>query len=316
MGYKKIKLSHISLKALEIGHLYTYPIYFQKDDGVYTKLIQSDAEFTKDIQKQIETLDITDVFVKLEDHDQYEKDTQNYLKKIVNDNNIPASLKSEILHEMAADVINDLLDGELNSKKIGQASDIVSDTVSLILSDTTAIKAMLKVTSHDYYTYTHSVNVSTYALGFGQYLKLKEEHLKVLGMAGIMHDVGKRKIPNEIINKNGKLTSQEFDLMKSHPTFGIEILTELGETNQLLLDIVEQHHEKLDGSGYPKGLKEEQIHIFSQIMSIADIFDALTTKRSYKDAMKSFEAFNIMHNHMKKELNQKLLRKFMEFMSN
>jgi len=315
MSYKKIKLSHISLKALEIGHLYNYPVYFKKDDGVYTKLIKKDTEFTKDIQKQIENLNITDVFVKYEDHDEYEKDTQNYLKKIINDENVSSELKSEILHEMAADVINDLLDGELSVKKIDQASDIVSDTVALILSDKTAIKAMLKVTSHDYYTYTHSVNVSTYALGFGEYLNLSEENLKVLGMAGIMHDVGKRKIPSEIINKNGKLTEEEFDLMKSHPTFGIEILKELGETNQLLLDVVEQHHEKIDGSGYPKGLKKDDIHIFAQIMSVADIFDALTTKRSYKDAMKSFEAFNIMHNHMKKELNPKLLRKFMDFMS-
>ena len=315
MSFKKIKLSHISLKALELGHIYKYPIYYKKDDGIYTKLIQKDTMFNTDIQKQIENLNIIDVFVKYEDHDKYEKDTQNYLKKIINDKNVPTSLKSEILHEMAADVINDLLNGELSAKKIDQASDIVSDTVGLILSDKTTIKAMLKVTSHDYYTYTHSVNVSTYALGFGEYLNLSEENLKVIGMAGVMHDVGKRKIPSEIINKNGKLTNEEFYLMKSHPTFGVEILKELGETNQLLLDIVEQHHEKIDGSGYPKGLKKNDIHIIAQIMSIADIFDALTTKRSYKDAMKSFEAFNIMHNHMKKELNPKLLRKFMDFMS-
>ena len=315
MRYKKIKLSHISLKALEVGHLYKYPIYYKKVDGVFTRLIHKDTLFTNETQKLIDKLNITDVFVKYEDHDEYEKDTQHYLKKIVNDKNVPSSLKSEILHEMAADVINDLLDGELSAKKIDQASDVISDIVNLILSDKTAIKAMLKVTSHDYYTYTHSVNVSTYALAFGEYLNLSEENLKLLGMAGVMHDLGKRKIPSEIINKDGKLTDDEFNIMKSHPTFGVEILNELGETNQLLLDIVEQHHEKLDGSGYPKGLQEKHIHIFAQIMSIADIFDALTTKRSYKDAMKSFEAFNIMHNHMKRELNPKLLRKFMEFMS-
>ena len=315
MSYKKVKLSHISLKALEVGHLYKYLIYYKKDNGVFSQLIQKDTLFTNYTQKLIEKLNITDVFVKYEDHDEYEKDTQNYLKKIVNDKNVPSSLKTEILHEMAADIINDLLDGELSTKKLDQASSVVSDTVDLILSDKTAIKAMLNVTSHDYYTYTHSVNVSTYALGFGEYLKLSEENLKVLGMAGVMHDLGKRKIPKEIINKNGKLTEDEFNLMKSHPTFGIEILQDLGETNQLLLDIIEQHHEKLDGSGYPKGLEGKEIHIFAQIMSVADIFDALTTKRSYKEAMKSFEAFNIMHNHMKREINQKLLRKFMDFMS-
>ena len=174
---------------------------------------------------------------------------------------------------------------------------------------------MLRVTSHDYYTYTHSVNVSTYALGFGAYLGFSKEQLHMLGMAGIMHDIGKRKVPKEIINKNGQLTNKEFEIVKEHPKYAVEILTKLGETNQTLLDIIEQHHEKLDGTGYPYGLKDKDIHPFSQIMAIADIFDALTTKRSYKDALKSFEAFNIMHNHMKHELNSKLLIKFMTFMS-
>ncbi|MEA3554759.1 MAG: HD domain-containing protein [Campylobacterota bacterium] len=124
---------------------------------------------------------------------------------------------------------------------------------------------MLKVTSHDYYTYTHSVNVSTYALGFGEYLNLSQENLKILGIAGVMHDVGKRKIPSEIINKNGKLTQDEFELMKSHPTFGVEILKNLGETNQLLLDVIEQHHEKIDGSGYPKRLKKIKYIYFHKL---------------------------------------------------
>ncbi len=315
MAFKQVKLSHISLKALEIGHVYTYPIYYKKDDDVYSILIEVNSTFTEQTKEKIDKYHIKDVFVQRKDHDEYEKDTQEYLKNIADNPNIPVELKSEILHEMAADVIDDLLDGDINTEKIEQANEIIKDTVGLLLKDKNAIKAMLKVTSHDYYTYTHSVNVSTYALGFGVFLGLKEEQLNLLGKAGIMHDIGKRKINSDIINKNGKLTDEEFNEIKKHPTYGVELLKELGETDQRLLNIVEQHHEKIDGSGYPYGLKAQEIDPFAQVMSIVDIFDALTTKRSYKDAMKSFEAFNIMHNHMKGELNHQLLKRFMLFMS-
>ncbi len=315
MSYKKIKLSHISLKALEVGHIYSYPIYYQKKDGVYSTIIHSNSQYTKDIERFILENNIEDVFVKVEHHQQYEEDITSYLKKIIHKDDIETDIKTDILHEMASDIINDLLEGDLNPQKLEQTNEVVNDTVNLILDDPTAIQAMLKVTTHDYYTYTHSVNVSTYALGFGQYLGFNKEQLSLLGRAAIMHDVGKRKISSEIINKNGKLTDDEFNEIKKHTTYGVNILKELGETNQILLDIVEQHHEKLDGSGYPYGLKDKEIHPFAQIMSIVDIFDALTTKRSYKDAMKSFEAFNIMHNHMKSELNLKLFKKFMAFMS-
>ncbi len=315
MEFKQIKLNHISVKVLEVGYTYGYSIYYQKVDLSYAIIINRGDKFTSTIKEQIEQQNIVDLYVLEKDHDKYEKDTQVYLKKIIKDDNVSVSLKSEILHEMAADVINDLLEGSINTQKIEQANEVVNDTVNLLLDDPKAINAMLKVTSHDYYTYTHSVNVSTYALGFGSYLNLGKEQLHMLGMAGIMHDLGKRKVPSEIINKNGKLTDEEFKVIKNHPTYGVEILKELGETNQVLLNIIEQHHEKINGKGYPYGLKDKEIHPFAQIMTIADIFDALTTKRSYKDAMKSFEAFNIMHNHMKQELNSKLLKKFMHFMS-
>jgi putative nucleotidyltransferase with HDIG domain len=202
----------------------------------------------------------------------------------------------------------------VSKSKIDRAADLVNNTIQLILNDDSAVQAMLGVTSYDYYTYTHCVNVSIYALGFGAYLKLDENKLNILGRAGILHDLGKKKIPNDIVNKNGRLTEDEFETMKNHPTYAVEILKGLGETNKLILDAIEQHHEKLDGSGYPKGLRADEIHILSQIVAIADIFDALTTKRSYKDALTTFEALSIMKNEMSHELNEHLLAEFMLFM--
>ncbi|MEA3289746.1 MAG: HD-GYP domain-containing protein [Campylobacterota bacterium] len=316
MSYKKIKLSHASLKTLDPYHKYNYPIYYKRDsDGIFKKLLDKGDTYNEKIQQYIKNKNIKHIFVLYEDHEEYQHDIENYLKKIKDDSNVSNIKKSEILHELASDLMYDMLDGELNPKKIIQANNVVNDKVDLLLSDHNAVKAMLKVTSHDYYTYTHSVNVSTYALGFGSFLKLTDQQLRTLGMAGMMHDLGKKKIPSEIINKKGKLSDDEFKTMRSHPTFGVDLLKELGETNNLLFDIVEQHHEKLDGTGYPHQRTAKDIHPFAKIMAVCDIFDALTTKRSYKPAMKSYDAFSLMRHSMNNEIDQKILEQFIKFMS-
>ena len=316
MAYKKVKLNHISRKALEVGHVYKYPVFYKDIDDIYKVLIEKNESFIKETQDKIDKLQLKDLYVLTKDHPLYEKDTQEYIAKILDDDSISSKLKSEIIHDMASDTINELFSGEINKNKIDRSTELVNDTIQLILNDDSAAKAMLGVTSYDYYTYTHCVNVSIYALGFGAHLKLDKNKLNVLGRAGILHDLGKKNIPNEIVNKNGRLTDEEFSTMKNHPTLAVEILKELGEKNQLVLDAIEQHHEKLDGSGYPKGLKAQEIHILSQIIAIADIFDALTTKRSYKEALKTFDALSIMKNEMTSELNPHLLAEFMVFMGN
>ena len=316
MAYKKVKLNHISRKALEVGHVYKYPVFYKDIGDIYKVLIEENESFTKETQDKIDKLQLKDLYVLTKDHPLYEKDTQEYIAKILDDDSISSKLKSEIIHDMATDTINELFSGEINKNKIDRSTELVNDTIQLILNDDSAAKAMLGVTSYDYYTYTHCVNVSIYALGFGAHLKLDKNKLNVLGRAGILHDLGKKNIPNEIVNKNGRLTDEEFSTMKSHPSLAVEILKELGEKNQLVLDAIEQHHEKLDGSGYPKGLKAQEIHILSQIIAIADIFDALTTKRSYKEALKTFDALSIMKNEMTSELNLHLLAEFMVFMGN
>ena len=316
MAYKKVKLNHISRKALEVGHVYKYPVFYKDIGDIYKVLIEENESFTKETQDKIDKLQLKDLYVLTKDHPLYEKDTQEYIAKILDDDSISSKLKSEIIHDMATDTINELFSGEINKNKIDRSTELVNDTIQLILNDDSAAKAMLGVTSYDYYTYTHCVNVSIYALGFGAHLKLDKNKLNVLGRAGILHDLGKKNIPNEIVNKNGRLTDEEFSTMKSHPSLAVEILKELGEKNQLVLDAIEQHHEKLDGSGYPKGLKAQEIHILSQIIAIADIFDALTTKRSYKEALKTFDALSIMKNEMTTELNPHLLAEFMVFMGN
>jgi putative nucleotidyltransferase with HDIG domain len=123
----------------------------------------------------------------------------------------------------------------------------------------------MKIASYDYYTQTHSINVCVYALSLGSYLKLGDKMLEALGMAALIHDLGKSKVDSRIVNKKGYLTTAEFELMKSHPRYGYEIATNMGVKNALVLDGIRHHHEKLDGSGYPDGLKGREITLFARI---------------------------------------------------
>lgn len=156
---------------------------------------------------------------------------------------------------------------------------------SIMDSDAVAIDiGMLKVS--DEYTFKHSVDVAAMALIIGKNIGLKDEELKELGVAGLLHDVGKSQIPNEVLNKPGKLTDDEFALMKQHTLFGFKILKERGGFSDGVMKGVLQHHEKISGKGYPLGSGETDIHTFAKIISVADIYDALVTERPYK---KGFE---------------------------
>lgn len=313
MKSKSLKLKPASIKTLEKDRIYQYPIFISAGNKYYTRLIDIGKKFDNIVENKIIQENIQKIYIRFDDIESYQNDLQNFIGKTLKDKNVTSDVKSSIIHELSSNVVNDLLEGDISPKKIKDVKDVVNNTIDLILLDENAIHSMLQVTSYDYYTYTHSVDVSTYALGFGAYLGYDKEALYILGMAGMMHDLGKKRIDSAIVNKNGRLTDEEFEEIKKHSSYGVDILKEMKVENKTILKIVEQHHEKLDGSGYPNNLKGQEIHIYSQIIAIADIYNALTTRRSYKDALEPFEAFNIMGNHMQDGLNEELLKKFFRF---
>lgn len=158
-------------------------------------------------------------------------------------------------------------------------------------------------------TYRHCMTVTGYATAFGQHMGLAEEDIQLLAISGLMHDVGKVRIPLEILNKPGKLTSEEFELIKLHPVYSREILERDGQFDKLIVDAAGQHHEYLDGSGYPDGLAANRIGPLVRMITIADIFAALSERRAYKEPFPPEKAYAIM-DEMGGKLDQQLLRHF------
>lgn len=175
---------------------------------------------------------------------------------------------------------------------------------------------------HDFYTYDHSINVSMYCILIYQLLhpEASEQQIVNAGMGGFMHDIGKIKIPNRILNKVGRLTDEEFKEIQMHPTYGKDYLSLNGVKGppgaelDLIRDVVYQHHENFDGTGYPNKLKGEEIQLLARITSVADFFDAITTKRSYADALSVEEALNLMNRTAGKKLDPKVFDQFMAHM--
>jgi HD-GYP domain-containing protein (c-di-GMP phosphodiesterase class II) len=251
---------------------------------------------------------IKKVYIDRSEHSSYEQFYEAHFgKKPSAGNPITFTEKIDTMYKNASNALNELFNNPEKLSNYKESKKVVNELVDSVLDDDFAIKSLMQIATHDYYTHTHSINVAIYALSLGNFLGLRGEELEQLGESALLHDLGKSKIDPNIINKNGALTKEEFETMKKHPTFGVSLGLKLGIKNKKILEGIKYHHEKMDGSGYPSGLYKEEIPIYAKIVGMCDIFDALTSERSYKKAMTSFEALKLMKVEMSKHIDLKLL---------
>ncbi|MDE7300474.1 MAG: HD-GYP domain-containing protein, partial [Lachnospiraceae bacterium] len=161
------------------------------------------------------------------------------------------------------------------------------------------------------YTFKHSVDVATMSMIVAKRYGFSSQQVYEIGIAGLLHDIGKSQIPNEVLNKAGRLTNEEFALMKQHSVLGYRILAEKDDLSNNIKMGVLQHHEKINGKGYPMGVDESKISPFARIISVADIYDALVTERPYKKPFSPRDAVEMIMS-MTSELDIKVMRCFME----
>lgn len=157
-----------------------------------------------------------------------------------------------------------------------------------------ALLSVARLKTKDNYTYMHSVSVCALMMALGRKMKLDGDLLKELGMAGLLHDVGKIMTPDEVLNKQHSLTAEEFEVMKAHPRHGWEILERAYGASDMTLDVCLHHHERMDGRGYPDGLSGEGISLFARMGAVCDVYDAITSVRCYKAAWEPAEAIRKM----------------------
>lgn len=166
-----------------------------------------------------------------------------------------------------------------------QAQQVVTEITESVLRHPNALLSIARVKQADEYTYMHSVAVCALMIALARQLEFTDDQVQEAGMAGLLHDVGKMAIDDAILNKPSSLSDDEFDQIKRHPEFGVRYLQKGTEPiSRAVLEACYSHHEKIDGSGYPRGLRQEQISLLSRMAAVCDVYDALTSDRPYKQS--------------------------------
>ncbi|MHC1790235.1 HD-GYP domain-containing protein [Solidesulfovibrio sp.] len=196
---------------------------------------------------------------------------------------------------------------------IDEAKGLVEEIVKNVSSDFDSLLLVSKIKQYDSYTYTHGLNVSIFCVAFGIYLGLSKTTISGLALSGLLHDVGKSFIPLEILNKPGKLTVPEFEIMKLHPIYGAQIVSKSKDLLPEVINVCLEHHEKISGEGYPNRYANERITKPASLVSILDVFDALTSVRSYKNAMPKHKAVSIISSLKGVDFLPSLVDKFLKF---
>ncbi|AOT72895.1 HD-GYP domain-containing protein [Geosporobacter ferrireducens] len=204
---------------------------------------------------------------------------------------------------------NARLGNKLELDKIQQA---IEPFIKELIKDNNILSKIRKINILDQYTYSHSINVGVLAIITGKWLGFPLNELKELTLAGILHDIGKSMIPFEILNKPDKLTDEEFKMVKAHVIHGYNYLKKTPGISVDILDGIRQHHERMDGSGYPLNLKGFEIHKYARVIAVVDTFDAIISKRPYKSRKSPFEAIEILHNSLFHALDSHICNVFLD----
>jgi putative nucleotidyltransferase with HDIG domain len=194
--------------------------------------------------------------------------------------------------ECVKDILHDL--GTGNSIDMEKINNVADSVVIGADQNKDIVRCLNQIKSSDEYLYTHSINVSLLSMLLGKWLGLDAVEIKQLVQAGLLHDIGKVKVSPQILNKPGKLTKEEYEEIKKHTVYGYRILEKEKDISRDICAAVLMHHEKEDGSGYPMGITGKKINKLAKIISVADIYDAMTSNRVYKGKESAFQVFRMM----------------------
>lgn len=196
--------------------------------------------------------------------------------------------------------------------ELEQVNPVINKMSASILRNQNALLGLSRIRVMDKYTFEHSVSISILMMSFAKSLGLSKQIINEVGIGGLLHDIGKTLTPSEILNKPGKLTEQEFTIMKNHVVDSRKILQKTRGLSQIALDVAAQHHERFDGSGYPLGLKGEQISIYGQMAAVVDVYDALTADRCYHKGKEPSEVLKLLLKWAGGHFNPELVQKFIQ----
>lgn len=299
-----------SQELLQSEEILNFDVYLYLGNQ-YVLFAKKDQKYTAKLKEKLKDKDINNVYILSKQRHNFENYVERNFANILNDKDASMETRSELFYDTTIKNVKKFFQKDklqVNNELVEQLDNLVRSSINFLSQDE-AIKNIGNLLSHDYKTYSHCMQVYTLSLALINKYNFSEEEKIRIGIGALLHDMGKLKVPSTILNKPGKLNNEEWEHIKHHPVLGMGCCTKVNLSHEVLNCII-FHHEKCDGSGYPVGLKKEDIPTPIRILTICDIYDAITSNRAYANKETSQDAIKIMHDEMGKGLDMSLFKEF------
>jgi len=304
--WKGQKYLPVALESLIPGTVLGFRVFIQVD-GSHVLIHGREAPFAASDRERLFFLQQPTVYVHVDEAERYLTYLEENLTQLVDQQQISDPIKANLVYHAAQGLMRDILLRPEDPRVLVRAQRAADVTVGYILKGRDSFAHLLSSCDIDYKTYTHSVHVCIFTVALARRVGFPVESLHEIGTAVLLHDIGKTRIDPAILNKPGPLSLEERDLIRRHPAWGLDLVRDRTGLTPTMADVILHHHEKLDGSGYPDGLKGNEISHVVRIVTICDIFDAVTTNRAYKRALSTFDTLALMQREMRDQLDVDLL---------
>ena len=303
----------IDVHIIRYDAIQSFDVFLKTGEGKIVLYCANGEVVKEEVREKIQEHNVKNLYILKKDKLYYDLYVEEILFSILNDPKISTPVKAKTAYNSIMNVAKSLFESP-KAEIIQRYKNTIFDTVEFILKDNEILQNLITLTSFDFSTYNHSINVGIFSIGLAKELLEDNPDFNFPEMAAgfFLHDIGKCTVPIDILNKNGPLSNAEWKLIKKHPEEGCRLLEKFEALTREAEIIVSQHHERYDGSGYPKGLIGDQIHIYAKICSIADTFDELTSHRPFRKEYSSFKALTIMKKEMYRDFDPEFFAKFVK----
>jgi HD-GYP domain-containing protein (c-di-GMP phosphodiesterase class II) len=291
-GYLPLALNSVPVSALR-----GIPVYIRvQSEGGRTRgtgfrlYCARHVRFTESRLRQLVQNKVRFLYIPTDDHEIFRRQAEHDLDVTAADPSLATPAKSAIIYNTSVALIDDVLENPDLETMVPRLSQVTRSVASLVINDASAFRHLLAASSHDFYTATHMVNVGTWMVSLAYALGTRDPaELATMCEAGMLHDLGKLDVPAGVLNKKERLTPEDWAALRRHPVAGYERLAQCPGMSPIVLAVAREHHERMDGSGYPDGLVGDEINPVSRICAVVDSFDALTAVRPFRGMSYSAE---------------------------